>query len=245
MQHEKLNDMRKELGLLLKYNPLLRSAVKEVNRKDMVRASLMARNPNADQVQFDAIMDGQLQVDLPVQDYVFIQNFLDVIRVAENCLQMGNYLDKFLLLSSYRILVDDEHAYFRKINPVVFAFNHVPTYSLDIEDKLDDCLRRVNRRDAGNDVILKAMYIHNKLIDIYPFAEYSAELAIFAMNYFLMYNGFMPINMPIEQVEYQTLVSNNLKGKKLEDFYRFLEKAVIDKMEGTLKACREYIDQEV
>ena len=48
---------------------------------------------------------------------------------------------------------------------------------------------RVYSPKAGNDVILKAMYIHNKLIDIYPFEEYSGEIAVFAMNYFLMENS--------------------------------------------------------
>lgn len=242
MQHEKLYSMKKELAEYLKSDPLLKDAVKEVNRKDIIRGSLVARNSHHDQVQLDAILNGQLQRDVPVKDYVFIQNFCDVIRVAENCLQMGNYIDKYLLLSAYRILAEDDNAYFRKNNPVVYAFNHVPTYSLDIEEKLDDCLRRVYKREAGNDVILKAMYIHNKIIDIYPFSDYSAELAIFAMNYFLMESGFAPINMKLRREEYHTIVGENLKGHRQEEFYRFLEKSVYDKMEGTISACKEYID---
>lgn len=244
MQHEKLNSMRKQLAEYLRSNELLRNAVKELSSKDMIRGSLIARNKHHSEVKLDAILDeGELQRDLPVKDYVFIQNFRDAVRVGMVCLEMGNYLDKYLLLSSYRTLVGDQGAYFRKTNPVIYSINHVPAHSLDVEEKLDDCLRRVYRADAGNDVVLKAMFIHNKIIDIFPFEEYSIELAIFAMNYFLMENGLVPVTMPIDRDSYLEIVGENLKGHRQEEFYNFLEKAICDKMEGTLSACEEYLKE--
>ena len=42
--HEELNTMRIELTALLRANRLLRSAVQEVNRIDMVRAALILRS---------------------------------------------------------------------------------------------------------------------------------------------------------------------------------------------------------
>lgn len=240
--HEELYSMRKELAGMIKNNRLLKSAVREVNRIDMVKASLMVRNPNHGRIAIEEILNGgELQKDVPIGDYVFIENFGDVIRVAYNCLEMGNYLDKHLLISAYKMLSNDEDGYFRKSNPVVYSFNHVPVHSLDVEEKLDDAMRRVYSREAGDNVILKAMYVHNKLIDIYPFQEYSAELAIFAMNYYLMENGLTPINMPIDRQDYFTIVGECLKGHRQEEFYNFLCKAVYDKMQGTVEACREYM----
>ena len=197
--HEKLYDMKKELTGLLKQDRLLKSAVREVNKIDMIKGSLIVRNPRHDKIAVDEILKGDLQRDVPVKDYVFMENFCNVINVAYNCLELGNYLDKYFLISAYRILIEDESGYFRKTNPVVYSYNHVPTHALDIEEKLDDALRRVYSLEAGNNVILKAMYIHNKLIEIYPFSQYSGELAVFAMNYYLMENGLAPINMPISR----------------------------------------------
>ena len=239
--HEKLYSMRKELAGLVKNNRLLKSAVDEVNKLDMIKASLISRNSNHETIAIDKILAGELQKDVAVKDYVFIENFCNIIRVANNCLEMGNYLDKHFLISVYRILAEDESAYFRKANPVIYAFNHVPVHALDIEEKLDDALKRVYRPEAGNNVILKAMYIHNKMIDIYPFPNYSPELAVFAMNYYLMENGLTPINMPMSREEYFTIVGECLKGHRQEEFYDFLSKAVYDKMEGTIQACREYL----
>ena len=239
--HEKLYSMKNELAGMLKNDRLLKSAVREVNKIDMIRASLIVRNPNHESIPIDRILDGDLPKDVPVKDYVFIENFCNLIRVAYNCLEMGNYLDKHFLISGYRILYENGDGYFRKSNPVVYSFNHVPAYSADIEEKLDDAMRRVYSPEAGNNVVLKAMYIHNKLIDIYPFQEYSAELAIFAMNYYLMENGITPVSLPIDRRDYFSIVADCLKGQRQEDLYNFLCKTVYDKMEGTIDACREYI----
>jgi len=242
--HEELYNMRRELAGMIRNNRLLKSAVREVNRIDMIKASLIVRNPNHEKINIEEILNGgELQKDVPVGDYMFIGNFSNVIRVAFNCIEMGNYLDRHLLISAYRILTEDENAYFRKNNPVVYAFNHVPDYAVDVEEKLDAAIRRVYSRESGNDVILKAMYIHNKLIEIYPFKEYSAELAVFAMNYYLMENGLAPINMSIDRQDYFDIVGECLKGhrNKQEEFYNFLRRAVFDKMKGTVEACREYL----
>ncbi|MDO4485252.1 MAG: Fic family protein [Bacillota bacterium] len=239
--HEKLYSMKKELAGMLKNDRLLKSAVREVNKLDMIKGSLIVRNSNHETIAIDKILEGELQKDIPVKDYVFIENFCSLIRVAFNCLEMGNYLDKNFLISGYRILSEDENGYFRKSNPVLYSFNHVPVYSTDIEEKLDDAMRRVYSPEAGNNVVLKAMYIHNKLIDIYPFEEYSAELAVFAMNYYLMENGITPINMPLDRRDYFSIVADCLKGRRQEEFYNFLCNAVYDKMQGTIDACREYL----
>lgn len=239
--HEELYNMKRELAGMLKRDRLLKSAVQEVNKMDMIKGSLIIRNSKHDRIAIDDILKGDLPKDVPVKDYVFIENFCNLMRVAFNCLEMGNYIDKHLLISAYRILSEDENGHFRKTNPVVYAFNHVPTYSLDIEKKLDDTLRRVYSAEAGTNVILKAMYIHNKLIEIYPFSEYSGELAIFSMNYYLMENGLTPINMPITRDNYFDIVSDCLKGHRQEEFYNFLCRAVYDKMQGTIDACKEYL----
>ena len=198
---EKLYSMKKELAELLGRDRLLKSAVKEVNKLDMIKASMVIRNPHHETIDIDRILGGELKKDLALGDYVFIENFCKLVKLADNCLDMGNYIDK----------------------------------------KLDDAMRRVYRPEAGNNVVLKAMYIHNKLIDIYPFPEFNGEIAVFALNYYLMENGFTPINMPVKREQYCSMVADCLKGQNQEVFYNFLMQAVYDKMEGTIDACIEYL----
>lgn len=239
--HEELYNMRIELAAMLRNNRLLRSAVSEVNRIDMVRAALILRSSNHEKVPVEQILEGDLPKEVPVKDYVFISNFSNLVRIGFSNMEMGNTLNKHLLINGYRVLSENENGYFRKSNPVVYAFNHVPPHAVDCERCLDDCLRRVYSRESGDNVILKAMYVHNKIVDIYPFEEFNGELAIFAMNYFLLENGLAPISLALTREDYLDQISDCLKGVHQERFYNFLCGAVYDKMNGTIEACREYI----
>lgn len=236
-----LSRMRIELTSMLKNNRLLRSAVREVNRIDMVRAALIVRNQAHDRVPVEKILEGELPQEVSVKDYVFISNFSDLVRISFSNMEMGNSLDKHLLIQGYRILSENENGYFRKTNPVVYSFNHVPPHAVDVEARLDDCIRKVYSRDAGDNVVLKAMYIHNKIIDIWPFDDNNAELAIFALNYFLMENGLAPISMSLDRQDYLNMVTDCLKGVRQEALYDYLCEEVDEKMRATLDACREYM----
>lgn len=233
--------MKQQLQELFTENRGLRKAVKEVNKVDMIRASMIIRNTRHDILPIDRILEGELQKDIPVGDYVFIQNFCEVLNMAYSNLDMGNSIDTNILIKAYRILAEDPKGGYRKSNPVVYAFNHVPPHRTDVDFLLMDALRRVYSSEAGNNVIMKAMYIHNKVIDIYPFDEFSGELAVFAMNYYLLSEGLMPVSLPIDRQDYLDLVAACLKGNRQSEFYEFLYKTVSDKMQRTIAACSEVV----
>ena len=86
--HEELYSMRRELAGMLKNNRLLKSAVREVNRIDMIKGSLIVRNANHEKINIEEILNGgELQKDVPVGDYMFIENFSNVTRLAFNCIE--------------------------------------------------------------------------------------------------------------------------------------------------------------
>lgn len=85
------------------------------------------------------------------------------------------------------------------------------------------------------------MYVHNSIIDIWPFDDFSGEIAIFAMNYYLMEQGLMPIDMPMRQQDYFDLVAACLKGRRPDEEYEFFREAIGTKMTSTIEICRGYI----
>ena len=240
MQRELLQ-MRKELAEIFAGNTALKQAAREVSRLDITRASLIARNPKHRSVQVDRILNGELQKDVPVGDYMFIQNSQEMINAAYNNLQMGNSMNAGLLLSCYRILAEDPDAGFRRENPVVYAFNHVPPDASDVDTRLTNAFRKIYGGYIENDIVARAMYMHNSIIDVWPFEEFNGELAVFAMNYYLMENGFMPIDMDMEKADYDELVGACLKGLRPDEEYEFFRNQIIDKMAGTIEACRSCI----
>ena len=239
--HTELMQMRKTLSGMLSSNAALKLAVREVNKMDMIRGSLVARNPKHQEIQIDKILDGELQKDVAVGDYVFIQNFCELTKLAYNNLEMRNSLDRGLLTSSYKILAEDPAGGLRRDNPVVYAFNHVPPDYADIDNRLVLLSRKIYIEDFGDDIIARAIYVHNSIVDIWPFHEFNGELAVFAMNYYLMEQGLMPIDMPMSKQDYEELIAACLKGRRTNEEYAFIKAAIYEKMAGTIEACRGYI----
>ena len=222
-------------------NKALKQALREVNKLDMIKASLIVRNPRHQSLNIDKILDGDLPTDVAVGDFVFIENYCELVKSAYSNLNMGNSMNAGLLKAAYRILEEDPDADFRKDSPVVFAFSHMPPDWQDIEERLTNSFRRIYAGRIENDIAARAMYIHNCVIDIWPFDEYNGELAIFAMNYYLMEQGYMPIDMPMDRKDYIELVTSCLKGIRVDEEYEFFRDAIVEKMTGTLEACRGYL----
>ena len=125
-QQEQLLEMKRELAEILAGNKALKQALRQVNKLDMIKASLIVRNAKHQSLRIDEILDGNLPTDVAVGDFVFIENYCELVKAAYNNLNMGNSVSAGLLKAAYRILKEDPDADFRKDSPVVFAFSHVP-----------------------------------------------------------------------------------------------------------------------
>ncbi|MDO4175955.1 MAG: Fic family protein [Bacillota bacterium] len=240
MQNELL-ELKKQLNAILNRDAALKKALREVNKMDMIKASLIVRNTKHQEIEVDRIVDGELIKDISIGDYVFIRNYAEMVKMAYNNLKMGNSVDRNLLVSAYRILSEDSEAGLRKDNPVVYSINHVPPHSSDVDDRLTKSFRKIYGSEMAEDVVARAMYMHNSIIDIWPFDEYSGEIAIFAMNYYLMEQGLMPIDMPMQQQDYFDLVAACLKGRRADEEYEFFKAAITIKMISTIDVCKGYV----
>lgn len=240
MQKELL-ELKKELNAILSSDAALKQALREVNKMDMIKASLIVRNGKHQEVQVDRIVEGELIRDVSIGDYVFVNNYAELVKMAYNYLEMGNSVDRNLLVSAYRILAEDPDGGLRKDNPVVYSINHVPPHSSDVDSRLTNAFRKIYGNEMADDVVARAMYMHNSIMDIWPFDEFSGELAIFAMNYYLMEQGLMPIDMPMKQEDYLELVAACLKGRRPDEEYEFFRAAITTKMISTIEVCKGYV----
>ena len=87
---EDLLKMKKELASILAANKTLKQALRQVNKLDMIKASLIVRNPKHQSLKIDQILDGQLPMDVAVGDLVFIENYCELVKSAYSNLNMGN-----------------------------------------------------------------------------------------------------------------------------------------------------------
>ena len=118
---EELLQMKKELADILAGNNALKQALREVNKLDMIRASLIVRNPKHQTLKISEILDGNLPTDVPVGDFVFIENYCELVRMAYNNLNMGNSMSAGLLKAAYRVLEEDPDVMKREAEKIHFS----------------------------------------------------------------------------------------------------------------------------
>ena len=236
-----LIEMRKELAAIFAGNAALKQAVREVSKLDIIKGCLIARIPKHQDINISSILAGELQKDVSIGDYMFIQNGDALVKVAYNNLKLGNSVNPHMLVESYRILAEDPEGTYRRTNPVVYSLNHVPPEFENIENRLAGSFRQVYAGNLEDDIVARAMYMYNAIVDVWPFDEFNGEIAVFAMNYYLMENGFMPIDMPMNKGEFDELIGACLKGIRPNEEYEFFKNAIAEKMAGTIEACKRMI----
>ena len=77
---EQLMEMKQELARILAGNKALKQALREVNKLDMIKASLIVRTPKHQSLKIDRILDGDLPTDVAVGDFVFIENYCELVK---------------------------------------------------------------------------------------------------------------------------------------------------------------------
>ena len=82
---EKLYSMKKRTGRASRSGSAFEICRKEVNKLDMIKASMVIRNPHHETIDIDRILGGELKKDLALGDYVFIENFCKLVKLADNC----------------------------------------------------------------------------------------------------------------------------------------------------------------
>ncbi|MDD6189968.1 MAG: Fic family protein [Firmicutes bacterium] len=235
-----LRELRAGLHEILKGRPMLDKAIHQVNRINMIKGTLIARSENHRDIPVSEILEGRLDTGVSLGDYTYMEKAKELVKKLYGSLSMGNSVDRNFLLNCSRVLTENPEAYFRKDNPVIYTFNHVPPHRSDVEENLAALIRKVYEGNTDNNPVFRAMLLHNGIINIWPFEEYSAEIALFAMNYFLMEKGFIPVTFDMPRKEYLEVVSDNLKGRREKEFYYTLREAVTDTLEEAVDACAGY-----
>ena len=100
---------------------------------------------------------------------------------------------------------------------------------------MDILLQWLSTADCDHNPILKAAYLHNKLIEIYPFETNSESIARMALYYELIRNGYPPVPLNISEQEYYMALEAYLKKENIQPIYEALERSVYNKLDVMLQ----------
>lgn len=235
-------EIKKKKLILENRKPYTREAadyIEEMNLVDWIYSSMKLDGSSISKSGVQRIVKGEFLVDVTINDHAVVGNYHDVIRLAYDMADMDIELDEKYLFRFYQTLTHSEEMVYRRTNPVLFALDYNPPHPSEIEEQMDILFQWMNINDFQNNPILRAAYLHNKLIEIYPFETHSEAVARTAMYYELVRNGYPPVLFNLSEQEYYEAIRRYLRREEIQPLYESLERGIYNKLEVIMQLTAE------
>lgn len=203
----------------------------ELNRLDWIYSSMRLDGSNLSRASVERILKGEFLIDVSVKDHSTISNYKNVIDQIYDMVEMDFYLNEKYLFKLYQTLTNETESEYRKFNPVLRMISYNPPHFYEIEEQMELLFNWLHSGASETNPIEKAAYLHNKLIEIYPYKTDSEAMARIAAQYHLIRNGLPPILWNISEQEYYDAIHLYLKNENTQPIYDVLERGVFNKLE--------------
>jgi len=235
-------EIKEKMKQLESRKPFDRDIIEGIEALNAVDWAYSCLNLNGSQVTKETvsrIVNGQFVIEATVDEHSLIERHEDTLKESINLLEMDNDLTENVLKRLCSKFMPEGEFEYRRGNPVVFTFGFNPVYSKDIREEVRELFKWLYSDDVSPEInrneILKAAYLHNRFIEIYPFEEFTEEMASIVMYYYLMQRGYPPFMIRFSQQEYYNSVSAYLKKNDIAPFYNCLERSIYNKIEVLLQ----------
>lgn len=205
--------------------------IDEINLVDWIYTCMRLEGSAIGKAGVRRIVKGEFIVDVSVSDHSAIGNYQDAIKLAYDMADMEVELTEKYLFRFYQILAGSVSQEYRRTNPVLVMLDYVPPHPDEIDEQMDILFQWMNTNDFENNPILRAAYLHNKLVEIYPYETHSEAVARMAMYYELIRSGFPPVLLNLSESEYFSAIRSYLKKEEIQPLYEPLERGVYNKLE--------------
>jgi len=205
--------------------------IDEINLIDWIYTSMRLDGSSIGKSSVQRIVKGEFVVDVTINDHSAIGNYQDAIKLAYDMADMEIELTEKYLFRFYQILANPEKLEYRRTNPILVMIDYIPPHPGEIEEQMDILFQWMNTNDFQSNPILRAAYLHDKLVEVYPYETHSEAVARMAMYYELIRNGFPPVLLNLSESEYYAAIRSYLKKEEIQPLYEPLERGVYNKLE--------------
>lgn len=223
------------------YSIEMRKQIKKMEFCELIYTTLHLDGSIVSKDQVNQILDGEFVGEATVNDHLAIENYIETLSFMENLIEMESDVSLKIIEDIHDVSRGAEGPIWRRSNPILYTLDYNPPHWQEIREKMEELIKWTYNADEqleGN-TILKAAYLHNKLIEIYPF-EYNSEVtARMVMYYCLMREGYPIFELRLSESEYNTLVLDYLKNKNIEPFYKVVERGIFNKLDVLLQITAE------
>ncbi len=227
-------EIKKKKLILENRKPYTKEAaeyIEELNLVDWIYTSMRLDGSGISKSNVQKIVKGEFLVDVTVNDHAAIENYENAIKLAHDMVDMEIELNEKYLFRFYQMLANPMKQEYRRTNPVLFMLDYNPPHPGEIEEQIEILFQWMYVNDFEHNPILRAAYLHNKLIETYPFETHSEAIARMAMYYELIRNGYPPVLLNLSESEYSAAIRSYLKKEEIQPLYEPLERGVYNKLE--------------
>ena len=205
--------------------------IDEINLIDWIYTSMRLDGSSIGKTSVQKIVKGDFIVDVTINDHSMIGNYQDAIKLAYDMANMEIELTEKYLFRFYQLLANSESPEYRRTNPILVMLDYIPPHPSEIEEQMEILFQWMDTYDFQSNPILRAAFLHNKLVEIYPYETHSEAVARMAMYYELIRNGFPPVLLNLSESEYYGAIRGYLKKEEIQPMYEPLERGVYNKLE--------------
>jgi len=213
------------------YTNEIQGHINELDALDWIYCSMKLAGSAFTRSQVEYVLKGGFIHDISLNDHALIERHRHLYNSAANMLEMSFSLNKKMLFTFAKKLMDTEDISYRKSNLVIDAFNYNPPHPQEIDEQMEFLMNWFYSDDMDTNPILKAACLHHKIIEVYPFDSCSEAVARAAMCYYLMENGYHAFELNISQREYNMSITEYLKNEDIMPFYKVVEANLMNKTE--------------
>lgn len=220
------------------YSKEAQELMREQEQLDLILGGLLLDGISLNDEDILKIVRGEYVVTLSINDHVLIRNYCDVYALLNEMLQFKYEINEKVLIKLYKIFTKSNLDYYRSVNPILHTLDYNPPHFKAIDEQMKVLFDFMRETKLTMNPIMRAAYLHNKLIEIYPFESCNFEIARLALEYELMLNGLPIIMLDFKEQDYFDHIRRYIKTESVEHFYNSLLAMIIKKQEFLLSITK-------
>ncbi len=241
-----LKEIRKKRASIMANTPLepeVKKVIKRINLEDMAFSALRLSGSALTREDVQNMLDGNVSKETTIIDNLTIDRYQRLQEEMNDMLEMGNSLNLRTINRLYAVISGQEPAEisYRQNNPVIYELAYNPPSAQSVGQLMEEFSKKVNspKEEAESNELLKAVEIHNRIIEIWPFDNQTTELARVCLYYYLMSEGYPVFTFNFSEKEYQTAIMAYMVNEDILPFYSGIERSLYNKLEQVLQIIAE------
>lgn len=148
-----------------------------------------------------------------------VENHNKAFQYVKSKVKEGTKLDANVIKDIHEVLMDNINigGIYRYENVIITGVTHTPPSRSEMHNRLNNFYYDLENKMLNP--IEKASWIHAEFVAIHPFTDGNGRTSRTLMNYILMENGYLPVNIKSEyKEEYYNSLNEYGENKNLELF---------------------------